>query len=325
MRKLLASLTIVTAIIVIVVSNSFAQSPRGGINFTVSPAFVSLITDPGKEVSTSVRIRNNSNTTESLEVRLATFETGQEGAPVLRDPGKEDEFVSWVKFSDSEFTLSPNESKNVKVTISPTRDAALGYYYAIVFDRKDKTQADGSSAVIQAAPAIPLLLEVKSNQAKRELQLVDFKTDKLIYEYLPTNFIVTIKNTGNIHAVPVGNVFVDSSFREDVAVLPVNSGFGNILPQGTRDYEASWKEGFAVVENNKTQYDFSKADKFRIGKYKANILMIYDNGERDIPMEASVSFWVIPWKIILGGLIIVAFVSIGVKSSIMTTLKKVRK
>jgi hypothetical protein len=29
--------------------------------------------------------------------------------------------------------------------------------------------------------------------------------------------------------------------------------------------------------------------------------MVYDNGQRDVPMEATVSFWVIPWRLI-GGL-----------------------
>ena len=45
--------------------------------------------------------------------------------------------------------------------------------------------------------------------------------------------------------------------------------------------------------------------KFRIGSYTASLLAVYDNGKRDVPLEAHLSFWVFPWKIIVGVLIII--------------------
>jgi hypothetical protein len=48
------------------------------------------------------------------------------------------------------------------------------------------------------------------------------------------------------------------------------------------------------------QINWNKLTSFRIGKYTANLLLVYDNGTRDIPIEATISFWVLPWKVILG-------------------------
>jgi hypothetical protein len=40
--------------------------------------------------------------------------------------------------------------------------------------------------------------------------------------------------------------------------------------------------------------------------------MIYDNGSRDVPMDAYVSFWVVPWRIILYVLLIILAPAIAV-------------
>jgi hypothetical protein len=32
--------------------------------------------------------------------------------------------------------------------------------------------------------------------------------------------------------------------------------------------------------------------------------MVYDNGTRDVPMEAYVSFWVVPWRVIIFAILI---------------------
>jgi hypothetical protein len=35
-------------------------------------------------------------------------------------------------------------------------------------------------------------------------------------------------------------------------------------------------------------------------------VMIYDNGTRDVPMDAYVSFWVVPWRVIGFVILIIA-------------------
>jgi hypothetical protein len=312
------------------------SQPTTGISLTVSPVFLNLTTDPGKSVNTSIRVQNNNNETEYLRLELARFVPVADGNPVIADVEKGDAFAQWISFSPEEFVLAPNESRNIRVTIDPSDDAALGYYYAIVVDRIQEAR-DEERPVVAGSPAIPVLLEVRSPNAAREIQIVDFKTDKAIYEYLPTEFEVKLKNTGNIHASPLGDIFIDAGDQKDIAIIPVNNAKGNVLPQTTRSFTAIWDDGFAVrvpkmqdgvaVKDKdgkpvyETKYDFTKADKFRIGKYTANLLLIYDNGERDIPLEAKVSFWIIPWKILLiaGGVLLFALLGI------FSTIKSMRR
>jgi hypothetical protein len=318
------------------------EPPPAGINLTLSPSFLNLTTDPGTPVISQLRVKNNSNFTEYLEFNLAKFDAADGGErPRLMEVTGEDTFINWISFSEPQFTVAPNEVKTVKFTISPPKEASLGYYYAILVKRiQEQTPAEGQAAV-SGAPAFLVLLEVRTPNAKRELQIVDFRTDQTIYEYLPTEFRVKVKNSGNIHLVPAGDIFIDWGGSKDIAVFKANEGRGNILPGTERTFTAKWNDGFPMrvpkVENGKevrdengktvytTKYDFSQANKFRIGKYTAHLLLVYDNGQRDIPVEATVSFWVIPWKILGLGIIVLLFVLLGVKSTISSGVKRFRR
>jgi len=317
------------------------DQPTVGIDLTLSPVFFTLTTDPGKAVTTNVKVTNNNNITEYLQVQLVRFAPDEKGEITLFDLEPNDEFKNWISFSDEQFVIGPTETKIVKVTVDPPQDAALGYYYAVLISRIGQNIPGKGQAVVAGSPALPLLLEVRSPNAKREAQLVDFKTTQMFYEYLPVTFEVTMKNTGNIHLAPSGDIFLDWGNAKNVAILPVNEGRGNVLPNTQRTYSTSWQDGFAVrqpkTENGKevldkdgnpvftTKYDFAKADKFRIGKYTARVIMVYDNGERDVPVEAKISFWVIPWKFILGGLVIVVIVLFGLKSIFSGLFKRKSK
>ena len=343
-RKELVSVVLITSIFVTTSSPVFSQSPTPrisprptspplaaptgqpstGVDLALSPTFLSLNTDPGETVNAQFKITNNNNFREYLKINVAKFTASSDGgSPVIADIEEGDEFATWISFSEKEFTVDPREAKTIRVTLNPPEDAALGYYYALVVSRVNTSVADSNQqAVIAGSPALSVLLNVKSPNAKRELQILDFTTDSMFSEFLPTSFSVVVENTGNIHAVPVGDIFIDWGGKKDIAVLQANKGKGNVLPQTTRTFTASWEDGFAVripkvTDDGKAvlddkgkpeyeiKYDFTKADKFRIGKYTANLLLVYDNGERDVPVEATVSFWVIPVRLILGTIAII--------------------
>lgn len=315
------------------------EQPTVGINLTLSPVFLNLSTEPGKNVTSSIKVTNNNNITEYLRLSLSTFRPDPNtGNPTIADIERGDEFVNWVRFSEDEFVLAPRETKTISVTITPPQTASLGYYYAVLVSRINEAAPGERQAIVAGSPAVPLLLDVRTANAKREIQLVDFKTDQMIYEYLPTTFAIKMKNTGNVHLAPAGDMFIDWGGKENIGIVPVNKGRGNILPNYERVYTASWEDGFPLrvpkMENGQqvkdqngkavyeTKYDLSQADKFRIGKYTARVIMVYDNGERDVPIEAKVSFWIIPWKILLVGLVIILFLVLGIRSVLSGIFRK---
>ena len=328
--KLILRLFTLAVSISLALSSVFAPAlAADGINLTTSPLPVNLSVNPGQTVSTQLRIQNAASTTQKIKVSLMKFSAyGETGKPALQDRAPGDDYFDWVSFSPSVFQAPPNQWMSVKMTIAVPKSAAFGYYYAVVFSPADQNPTGQGSKFI-GSTAILVLLDVKSPNAKRSARVVDFKTDKKTYEFLPVSFSVRLHNDGNVHLLPAGTIYIKRGSKQ-VAAIPFNPQHGNILPNSYRVYTTSWSDGFpvyiektqdgrVVLDKNdqpvkQLQWDFTKLPHLKFGHYTANLLAVYDNGQRDVPMEASVSFWVVPWRIIafvavVGGLAIIGLLS----------------
>lgn len=315
--------------------------PTQAINLTVSPISVLLETDPGTQVTNSIRVLNNGTEAEHLTVELATFEASQDGSqPAIRSFTDTEAQKDWLTFSEKNITALPGEWKTVGLTFAPPPEAALSYYYAIIVKRQSDAVAAEGESIVTGAPAVLVLATVASPNARQELRLESFSTQHAVYEFLPTSFEVVIQNSGNVHLAPFGNVFIDSGSKKDIAALSVNAANGMVLPGSTRTYTISWNDGFPSYEpvlldgkpvlhtdgtpKQKLHWDFSQMNKLRFGKYTAQLLMVYDNGERDVPVESTLSFWVIPWRFLVVALLIVVFVVLGILLSSIFLLRFIR-
>ncbi len=288
------------------------EPPEQSLNLTVSPISVLLEVNPGEAVTGSMRILNNGTEVEELQLELATFSADPGGSkPIIRPFEPHEAHQSWLVPESRTVSVSPGEWKTISLTFSPPKEAALTYYYAVIVNRQANAELEGGGTVIAGAPAVLVLATVNSPNAKQELQLVSFKSPKKVYEFLPAEFEVQVENTGNVHLAPLGNVFIDGGGKKDIGILSFNQASGLVLPDTTRTYTVRWEEGFpfyetvsqdGVVELNedgtvkrKLNWDLPLS-KLRFGKYTAHLLMVYDNGDRDVPVESTLTFWVVPWR-----------------------------
>ena len=318
-----------------------AQNPAGTLNLTTSPLPIGLKAKPGESASTELRVRNSGSSTEKIKVGLMKFSAyGEEGKPELKEREEGDDYFDWVKFSETEFTAEPNEWKTIKMKIDLPKNAAFGYYYAVTFTRASSENAKGDlQQGIKGGIATLVLLEAEVPNAKRELSLESFTVGKRTYEFLPAKFDIKLHNSGNVHSAPSGTIFINKGDKQ-VAAVPVNATLGNILPDSNRIYNAEWSDGFPVYkpkeENGKVvskdgkpvyqlDWDASKLRNLRFGKYTATLVMAYDDGTRDVPLEATLTFWVIPWRIIFVGLLVLLFAGIGIWVTARKGFLKVRK
>lgn len=293
---------------------AFAQVPTN-YDVTVSPIFFDLSADPGTNITSKVRIRNNTNSPIPLKLGVEKISGDLNGNVVLKQD-KNDETLSWIKFDNDSVVIQPLEWAEVPFTINIPASAAYGYYWAITLAQDKSNPLTKSGVSLTGAAGVPILLNVRKAGAKAEAKILNFSVDNFVSEYLPVNFTVKVENIGNIHVEPHGNIFITGSGNKNLAALDVNSTLGNIIPNSARIFNASWDDGFLVkepvlvdgqvkVDKNGKQLEqitinWNKLTSFRIGKYTANLILVYDNGTRDIPLESTISFWVIPYKVIAG-------------------------
>ncbi len=314
----------------------------GDLHLITSPLPILLTVKPGSTATTDLRIKNGGSHTERLKVDLLKFGAqGEEGQPALLDPEPGDEQFKWVSFSQNSFDAGPNEWKTIKMTVKVPKTAAFGYYYAVTFSRasKDPVIKDQKTA-LRGATAVLVLMEAVSPNAKREMKLADFVSKKGLYEYLPAEFKVRVYNNGNVHLAPAGSIFITKG-NKPIGTIPINKDHGNVLPKSYRFFESQWMDGFphyaedtannqTVVDKkgrqkNRLVWNLADIGKIRFGKYSASLVMVYDDGKRDIPLEATVSFWVIPWRFLLVAGLVISLMLAGIWAIFRAIRPKRRK
>jgi len=323
--------------------------PKSGLSLTISPVFLNLTAYTGKTVKSKIKLTNNNTFAERYKLTVMKFkpdERGESIIPMESDPN--DESLGWIKIVQPEVTVEANASRTVEFEVKVPDYAFLGYYFGISvqrakeqFERTDTTKVVGQAImpimldVVRAGDKGQLFVDGDASIYKRA-ELVSFTTSSWWYEYLPTEFEVRFKNTGKVHLAPFGDIVIQQG-DVDLGSVPFNETGGNTLPGVTRIYKSSWSDGFIVREpvkkgadlvldknGNKTYKTVIKWDsvtKMRIGKYTAKAIVVYNNGRNDVPIEAMVSFWIIPWKIILVITLILALIIFSIKSAISNLIR----
>lgn len=296
----------------IIISFSVLAQTQQNYDVTVSPVFFDLSANPGQTITEKIRIRNNTNSPLPLKISVKRL-AGDEVGDLTLNEENSDQSLDWIKFASKSFVAPSLEWNDVVFTIQVPNTAAYGYYFAVTFEHDIKsTTTQGAS--LTGASAVPILLNVRKEGAKAQAKITEFKIDNVVNEYLPIDFKVQVENSGNVHIRPHGNIFITDDSGKDIAILDVNQNFANIIPDTKRVLEASWTEGFLVRENviedgqvkldtngkpvKKLAINWNKLTSFRVGRYTANLLLVFDNGQRDVTLDSTLSFWVIPYKAI---------------------------
>lgn len=291
---------------------STASAQENNYDVTVEPVFFDLATNPGGTLNETIRVRNNSQSPITVDVEVNKLTGDETGALTITDED-EDNSLDWFSFEETTYTLTPLEYTSIPFTIEVPESAAYGYYYTVNFTQAGVEETGATGATITGAAAVPVLLEVRKDGAVAEAELKNFSVGEYINEYLPVNFNVELENTGNVHIRPRGNIFISGNGNSEVGVIEVNEGQGAIIPNTARVFDPAWTNGFIVRETTTVdgeqqtnlKINWNQLTDFRFGKYTANLIMVYDNGERDVAIEESVAFWVIPYKVIIGGIIFI--------------------
>jgi hypothetical protein len=233
----------------------------------------------------------------------------------------------WVSFKQPIFTVGSGQTFVQKVRIAVPKEAGFSYSFALLISRKSEDVQTQGNRVLRGSVAVFTLLNIDRPGAKRELDMASFSTTKGIYEYLPADLTIKLKNTGNTIVQPYGNIFIQrgSDDTEPLATLPVNDTKGYILPGSERSLTASWAKGFPLRDKSGgTRWNWSDISDFRIGKYTAKLVAVYNDGTRDVPVQGEVTFWVLPWKIMLGGFIILTLTLFGLWTALRRSLNLVQ-
>lgn len=238
----------------------------------VSPPTQEISSDPGKTVKVKAKVRNGSNTTQTMTVNIEGFiASGDEGQVALTNDNPYS-VANWTTIEPKEFTLEPGKSQEVTATVTIPRDAAGGRYGSFLFGIKPGEGLKGAASVSQQVASL-FLIKVNGT-TKETLNLKSFTSPQFL-EFGPIPFGVTYENTGNVHVKAYGVINVTDMFgktTEDVVVRAYN-----VFPGANRTVSVATKK------------------KMLIGKYTATALIYY--GSNNEVLTATTTFIVFPVRI----------------------------
>lgn len=296
------------------VNYCFAQSD---LSIGVAPTSENLTLSPGEVYTGEIVFWNLSPSNDTYKVLVSGFEQieNQPGTAVILTPEDDKEALysasKWVTVEKDILTLESNKNTKLKYTIEVPQDATNGEYNVEIFlISQSKFQQSGTAAFASLAAGTPILIRV-GDEFVENAELLEFVSDKKIYEKIHTTFYTRIKNLGDTHIKPKGEIIVENIFKQEVARVPFNRNNQSLLRDTTGDYEDYWDQSSYLSPNNA----------IAIGPMKAVLLVTYRSFDPGFAvLSAETTFWIIPWKIIIAILLLIILAII-----IRTNKKKARK
>ncbi len=262
----------------------------------VSPPSQEIKGSAGSQITVKAKLRNKSFNSINIKVRIEDFAaSGQEGQVALVDRDSES-LKSWSLLSTEYLSLKPNEQKEVTAMINIPSGLVGGQYGAFVFSVVGSEPQAGEAALAQEVAS--LFLIKLAGETNENLVLTDFKIPRFL-EGGPVPMEIKFKNSGNVHSKPFGLINVKNIFGKTVKDVVVK-GETNILPGATRVVRASLDK------------------KYLFGYYTAEALMNY--GPKNESLSSTVSFYVVPVRMILVVLLIV-FIFIKIRKRLAKAWK----
>lgn len=279
-------------------SAAHAQSSTDAANgLQISPALVQLNGEKGKTYTVELKVLNVTGSDLSFTSTVNDFASKDEtGAPsiLLNEATPSPTSIeTWVS-AISPFTLKAHQTQTIEAAISIPADAEPGGHYGVIRFSGTAPSVTQTGVGLSASAGTLFLVRVAGDITEK-LNLITFEATSptdgkphSLFENGPITFLTRFQNTGNVHVQPSGKITVHDIFGNPIASLDVNNEKGNILPSSIRRFESTLNQHWLF------------------GRYTADISIAY--GTTGGAIVESTSFWVIPWKLILIGLAILATV-----------------
>lgn len=215
-----------------------------GVRTAYSAGGVSVIpsilrVDVFKEAPVADLLYSN-HTSESVELRLSAknftaLEDGRKVQLLERENSENLQYglASWISFEQDSLVLVPGETKQVKVFFDTT-EMTPGAHYASVQAQIHQEKSPGNLGLRGVLSSL-LFVRGASGESVESgtIQNLTVTMDKLSF---PTSASMTFNNTGNVEAVPYGELLITSSRGSLVGKGIVNTDSLITLPSSIRTY-----------------------------------------------------------------------------------------
>lgn len=308
LRLLIVAILLSFTVLPVFGSTATAQTAKTGAGtgqaLEIAPPLITISGDPGQVIKTQIKLRDISNGKLVVTGQVNDFVAASEdGTPkILMDAAQQNDnpysIKGWVSPLPT-LTMNPKQIVTMNVTITIPKTASPGGHYGVIRFSARPPELEGTGVSLSTSLGSLVLVTVNGATTDK-LSVEEFsvnhngKTGSL-FESTPVQFVERIKNTGNIHEQPTGQVTITDMFGKKVAAVNVNMPPRNILPSSIRKFSQDLNS--EVIGNKKL-----------FGRYTAKMHLTYGTTSAKT-LDSTLTFWVIPYRLIavVIGVLVIGF------------------
>lgn len=260
------------------------------MTMTAIPPKVELKGDPGQTLKATLKIRNDSEQTQNFAITVEDFvvvDSKGTPIPVTTTVGNRWSLKNWIT-APKDIPVDSKGDQILDISIKIPMTALPGGHYAMVTYTPNAEAKPGDlkqTGNIITSRVGTLVYVTVSGPINEKASITKFSVPKFT-EKGPIEFSGSIESLSDVHVNPKGSVTISDPLSKKVAKISVDAG--NIFPESTRDFTALWNQ------------------KWGWGRYKADLSLTY--GTADLPITATVFFWLFPIRLVI--YILVALISV---------------
>jgi hypothetical protein len=263
-------------------------------DFVLEPAKTEVFLKPGDKVTKTLSVVNRTDREQTFTIDVEDFGGSRDPKQVVVLLGSDRgpySLKDYIRPEVDTFKLKSKQRAVLQVVIAVPTDAEPGGHYGsvLVSSAPSGSEEEASDNKARTVSRIGSLYFVRvAGKIKEDGKLTDFHTagKKSFYEQAPIDFELLFENNSSVHLTPNGYIEIKNMLGRKVGKVEVAPFFS--LPDSLRGTEVSWSSGFAF------------------GRYTATAHINRGYKESaDVEDTMSIAFWVLPWKIVVGLLIVI--------------------
>lgn len=273
MKKRNKIITLVTGLLLttfLVIANAVNVSAVG--QFSVSPMYQLVTLTPGEEYTSNFEIINPKDNTLPFyyTIEIEPFYVDNENNMVFEKNASYNEIIDWIEIQSVEGVIQPNETSEIRFTITVPENAAPGGQYVAINVKSAEYEVNNSTVDLRNVfTASHLVYADVSGESVRKGSIKDVKVPAFLFDGHISGS-ATIINEGNVHSQATHTLRIYPLFSdEEVFTNEEEPSKKWIMPGATSFASLEWKETpnigiFHVIYNVEYEGVESTVDKYVI-------------------------------------------------------------
>ena len=277
--------TLLTAIVSLFVVFSLVPFADAQTIMTAIPPKLELRGDPGQTLTATLKLRNDSASTENFTVSVEDFIVADSKGtplPITTKLNNRWSLANWIT-APKDIPVDAGGIQIININIKIPMTALPGGHYAMITYTPNAEAKAGDlkqTGNIITSRVGTLIYVTVSGPVTEKASITKFSVPKFT-EKGPVEFTGSIESLSDVHINPKGTITISDPLNTKVAEVKVD--VGNIFPETQRDFTTTWNQ------------------KWGWGRYKADLSLAY--GTAGSLITATIFFWLFPIRLVIYTLI----------------------